>query len=156
MTSEEELELSLTDKVYNRKQQMFARYIIAVLIDLTILNLFNEYWSEYLFIKTFSLSLLAAILLQTLLQLTLKVEHGVANYFFKDKSGLSINILRGISAWSIIFLSKLVMLKAITLVFGASVVFGGPIHGVLAFIVIIVSMIIAEQIVVKIYHSLAK
>jgi len=33
-------------------------------------------------------------------------------------------------------------------------VFGGPIHGVVAFIIIITSMILAEQVMIKIHHSL--
>ncbi|QOP46712.1 hypothetical protein FM071_04700 [Sulfurimonas paralvinellae] len=138
----------------NNRQRLFVRYIIAVLIDLTVLNFFTEYFPEYLHLETFSLSLLAAILLQTLLQLTLKVEHKVAQRFFAGKSGIKVNILRGISAWSIIFISKLVMLEALSIIFGDAVHFGGPIHGVIAFIATIAAMIIAEQILLKIYNAL--
>jgi len=51
---------------YNARQQLFIRYFTAILIDLTVLNLFDEYW-EYVEIDSFTISLLAALLLQVLL-----------------------------------------------------------------------------------------
>ncbi len=155
MTSQEEQELSLSNPSFNEKQRLFIRYVVAILVDLTVLSLFNEFWPEYLFIDTFSLSLFAAVILQVLLQLTLKAEHKVAHYFFHGKSGLKTNILRAITAWSMIFVSKLIMLKALSIAFGSSVVFGGPVHGVVAFVVIITTMILAEQVLIKIYNLLA-
>ena len=83
------------DLTRSRKQQLFTRYVLAVLIDLTVLNLFSQYW-DYVFIESFSISLLAAILLQVLLQTTFIVEHRAANYFFGDKAGLKIKIMRGV------------------------------------------------------------
>ena len=155
MTQEEELELSLSKKTTNRKQKLFVRYVIAILIDLTVLSLFNEFLPQYLYIATFSLSLFTALILQILLQLTLKAEHKVADYFFKGKSGVMTSVLRGLTAWSMIFVSKLIMLKAISIAFGESVHFGGALHGVIAFIIIITTMIVSEQIVIKIFHALA-
>jgi len=29
---------------FSKRQQLFIRYTLAVLVDLTVLNLFNEYW----------------------------------------------------------------------------------------------------------------
>ena len=155
MTQEEELELSLTKKTTNRKQKLFVRYVVAILIDLTVLSLFNEFLPQYLYIATFSLSLFTALILQILLQLTLKAEHKVADYFFKGKSGVMTSVLRGLTAWSMIFVSKLIMLKAISIAFGEDVHFGGALHGVIAFIIIITTMIVSEQIVIKIFHALA-
>jgi len=154
MTEKEEQEFSLEGRSHNNKQRLFLRYVIAILVDLSVLSLFNEFLPEYLFIDSFSLSFFTAVILQVLLQLTLKAEHKVATYFFHGKSGLKISILRGLTAWSMIFISKLVMLKSISIVFGESVVFGGPVHGVVAFIVIITTMILSEQVLVKIYNKL--
>jgi hypothetical protein len=67
------------------KQQVFLRYFTAIMIDLVVLNLFAEYW-EHVAIDSFTISLLAAVLLQVLLKLTLMVEHQVG-LFFKGKSG---------------------------------------------------------------------
>ena len=107
-----------------------------------------------MFIEYFSVSLLAAMLLQVLLQITIAIEHRVANYF-KGKSGSKAKILRGISTWGILFASKLIILEAINISFGDSVSFGGPIHGLVAFIVVVVAIILAEQIFLWINRSLA-
>jgi len=49
------------------------------------------------FIEYFSISLLTAVLLQVLLQITIAIEHRVAN-LFKDKPGIRPKILRALSA----------------------------------------------------------
>ena len=138
---------------FSRRQQLFFRYTFFVLIDLTVLNLFNEYWDN-VFIESFSISLLAALLLQILLQLTILIEHRVAN-FFKEKTGLTAKILRALSTWAILFTSKLLILEAINIAFGSNVLFSGAIHGLLAFIIVVIAIITAEQILLKIYRSLA-
>ena len=138
---------------FSRRQQLFLRYTFAVLVDLTVLNLFNEYW-DYVFIEFFSISLLAAVLLQFLLQVTIAIEHRVAGYF-KKKSGLRARVLRGLSTWAILFGSKIVILEAINFSFGDSVLFSGPIHGLVAFIIVVIAIIIAEQTILWVYRSLA-
>ena len=127
--------------------------LTAILIDLTVLNLFDEYWG-LVSIESFTISALAAILLQVLLQATLALEHRVA-LFFKSKSGGVAKFLRFFCAWLILFGSKFVMLGAIDLAFGDEVAFTGPGHGVLAFIVVIVVMLAAEELAVRIYRRLA-
>jgi len=138
---------------FSKRQQLFFRYTFFVLIDLTVINLFNEYW-ENVSIESFSISLMVALLLQVLLQLTIAVEHRVAN-FFKEKTTLKAKILRALSTWAILFSSKLIILEAINISFGNSVVFNGPIHGLVAFIIVVIAIIIAEQILLWIHRSLA-
>lgn len=138
----------------SRRQQLFLKYIVLVLINLVVINLFNEHW-DFVYIELFSISLLTAALLQILLQITVAIEHKVAN-FFKQKTGLTFKILRGISTWGILFASKLIILQAINLAFGESVSFSGPVHGLVAFIIVIITMIIVEQLVFRIYWSLAE
>ncbi len=138
---------------FSNRQELLFDYIMAVLIDLTVLNLFNEFW-DYVYISSFSISLLAAILLQTLLQLTIAIEHRVASYFNKNP-GLRARILRVLSAWAILFISKLVILEVINFSFGADVLFSGPIHGVVAFIIVVIAIIVAEQTFAWIYRSMA-
>ncbi len=134
-------------------QQLFIRYTLAILIDLTVLNLFNEYW-DYVLIDSFSISLLAAVLLQLLLQLTLVIEHRIASYF-KSKSGLRPKMLRLFSSWVVLFVSKLIILEAINFAFGNHVLFTGPIHGLVAFILVVIAILAAEQTIIRIYNSLA-
>ncbi|MEE4164107.1 MAG: hypothetical protein V2I25_16505 [Woeseiaceae bacterium] len=145
--------VALTD-VPTNSQRMFTRYLLAVLIDLTVLNLFDEYWAQVT-VDSFTMSILAAILLQVLLKATLALEHRVAA-FFNSKQGAFARFLRFFSAWLILFGSKFVMLGAIDLAFGDDIEFSGPLHGVLAFIVVVVVMLAAEELTVRIYRSLAE
>ena len=134
------------------KQKLFLRYFTAILIDLVVLNLFAEYWHQVA-IESFTISLAVALLLQILLKITLRLEHLAADYF-SSKPGRLARFLRFFSAWVILFVSKLVILGAINFAFGDDVNFGGPLHGVLAFIAVVVVMLIAEEGIVRFYRRL--
>ena len=134
------------------RQRLFVRYLMAILIDLLVLNLFVEHW-QHVRVDSFTVSLLAAVLLQVLLKLTLSLEHWVAGYF-SGRTGAAWKALRIFSAWLILFSSKFVMLGAIYFAFGDAVSFSGPLHGVVAFIVVVVAMLVAEEAVVRIYQRL--
>ena len=152
MLTNEDLENEIHG-TYSRRQQIFLSFTFAVLVDLAVLNLFDQFW-DYVYIEYFSISLLAALLLQSLLRVTIHIEHRVANYF-KKQSGLKAKILRGLSTWGILFGSKFAILEAINIAFGDEVLFSGPIHGLVAFIVVIIAIIVAEQIFSWVYRSLA-
>ena len=145
--------IALTEEI-NNSQKLFVRYLVAVLIDLTVLNLFDEYWA-LVTVDPFSVSVLAAILLQVLLRATLVLEHKVAGYF-NAKSGGFARFMRFFTAWLILFGSKFVMLGAIDFAFGDDVVFAGPLHGVVAFIVVVMVMLAAEEVAVRIYRRLGR
>ncbi len=149
--SEEIQGIALTEEIRN-SQRLFVRYLLAVLIDLTVLNLFDEFW-DLVTIDPFSVSVLAAILLQVLLKVTLVLEHKVAAYF-NAKTGGFARFMRFFTAWLILFGSKFVMLGAIDFAFGDDVSFGGPLHGVVSFIVVVAVMLAAEEITVRIYRRL--
>ncbi|MFK7829519.1 MAG: hypothetical protein AB8B57_07050 [Congregibacter sp.] len=118
-----------------------------------MLNLLAEYWSRVT-ISDFSTSLIAAVLLQLLLQATLALEHWVGGHF-KNRSGTAWAIARFLSAWLVLFGSKFVMLGAIDRLFGDAVHFDGPMHGVGTFIVVVVLILIAEEATTRIHRSLA-
>lgn len=136
----------------SNKQRLFLRYFTAVLIDLVVLNLFVEYWSSVT-IDSFTVSLFAAVVLQVLLKSTLALEHRLAAHF-KSKQGGVAKFMRFFSAWLVLFGSKFVILGAIDLVFGDSVVFAGPLHGIVALIVVLFAMLAAEEFVERIYRRL--
>jgi len=138
---------------FSTRQQLFTRYLTAVLVDLTVLNLFSEYW-EYVIINSFMISMLAASLLQVLLKLTIFLEHRIAA-FFSAKSGVQAKVLRILSAWAILFASKIIILEAINLAFGDDIIFAGPFHGLVAFIVVVSAILVTELIVKRIYEALA-
>jgi len=134
-------------------QKLFIRYFTAILIDLVVLNLFVEY-SQYVVVHSFTISLLAAVLLQVLLKLTLAVEHRIAAYFNAKKGGFA-KFMRYLSAWLVLFGSKFVILEALAFTFGTKVHFGGPIHGLVMLIVVVVVMLLAEEVVVRLVRRLA-
>ena len=145
--------LPASSQPFSNKQRLFIRYFTAILIDLVVLNLFVEY-SEYVVIDSFTISLFAAVLLQVLLKLTLAIEHRVAAYF-KARQGGFAKFMRYLSAWLLLFGSKFVILEAIAIAFGDEVYFGGPLHGVVVLIVVVITMLIAEEAIVQVYRRLA-
>jgi hypothetical protein len=100
------------------------------------------------------MSLLAAILLQVLLKLTIWVEHKVAA-FFNARPGAFMKFMRFFCAWLVLFGSKFVILEALVQVFGKEVHFGGPWHGVIWLIIVVVTMLIVEELIVRFYRKLA-
>jgi len=140
-------------RVFSTHQQKFVRYFTAILIDLTVLSLFDQYW-EHVKIESFTIALFTAVLLQVLLKLTIAFEHRIEN-LFEGKTGIKAKIQRLFLAWAIMFGSKFVIMEAVDIAFADKVAFGGPLHGMAAFILLVIVMLIAEYAIVKLYHSLA-
>ncbi len=141
-------------EIPSNRQRVFLRYLIAIFVDLIVLGLFHQYW-QHVVVETFTIALAAAVLLQLLLRGTLRVERAVAEYFHA-RSGAAAKALRYFSAWLILFGSKFVMLGLLDYAFGDGVAFGGPLHGVAAFIVVVVTMLIAEDAVARLYRWLGR
>lgn len=140
-------------KTISQKQLLFLRYFTAILIDLTVLNFFAEYWDRVT-VTSFGISLLVAIVLQILLKLSIALEHRIGQYFSSDSS-LKMKIYRILSAWTILFVSKLVILGVLQFIFSDAIVFAGAHHGVVAFLVVVIAMLLAEYLVARLYRSLA-
>lgn len=137
----------------SNRQRLFARYFTGTLIDLTVLGLFDEF-SDKVSVQSFSITLLAAVLLQVLLKATIAVEHHVAGYF-KRRPGGFMKFMRFFVAWLILFGSKFVILEALSFAFGDQVRFEGVLHGIVWLIVVVVVMLIVEELVVRFYRKLA-
>lgn len=134
------------------KDQLFITYTLAVLVDLVVINLFNEY-SPWVTIDSFTISLAAAILMQVLLKVTLMLEHKVSERLRKrDHKGS--RLLHIVVVWIILFGSKFVILDIFNRVFGDRVQFTGPWHGVVAFIALVVAILAAEFTFGYIYRRL--
>ena len=140
-------------KNISKKQQIFLKYLTFTLVDLTVLNFFAEYWDKVT-ITSFGVSLFVAIVLQVLLKMTISFEHKIAGYFTSDAS-LKMKVYRILSTWFILFSSKFVMLGILQFIFGASIVFSGAYHGVVAFIVLVMVILLVEYLIVRLYDSLA-
>jgi hypothetical protein len=145
--------LPATVEAPTNKQRLFIRYFTAILIDLVVLNLFVEY-SKNVTIDSFTTSLLAAVVLQVLLKLTIAVEHRLMAYFKAKPPSRLMTFTRFFFAWVVLFGSKFVILEAITLFFGDNVRFDGMFNGLVTLIVVIVVMLIAEEAIVRLYRRL--
>ena len=134
------------------RQRVFMRYFTAILVDLVVLLLFAEYW-EHVHVSSFTIALLASVLLQILLKVTIVCEHKVAAFFNARPGGFN-KFMRYFAAWLVLFGSKFVILEALVFAFGDRISFGGWFHGIVALIVVVVVMLIVEAIIVKFYRSL--
>jgi hypothetical protein len=141
------------DHTPSSRQRNFLRYFTAVLVDLAVLNLCIEYWPEYVAANSFTITLFAAVLLQVLLKLTIVLEHKVAAFFNARPGGFN-KFMRFFTAWLILFGSKFVILEALVLAFGDRLRFGGPFHGIVALIAVVVAMLVVEAVIVKFYRSM--
>jgi hypothetical protein len=140
------------DHTPSPRQRGFLRYFTAILVDLAVLNLFVEYW-EHVAADSFTITLLAAVLLQVLLKLTIALEHRLAAFFNAIQGGFA-RFMRFFTAWLVLFGSKFVILEALVLAFGDRLRFGGPFHGIVALIVVVVTMLVVEAAIVKFYRRL--
>jgi hypothetical protein len=131
------------------RQRRFLRAVLFTLVDLTVLNLFAQYWG-LITISSFMVSLLTAILLQSLLKTTLAIEHRIADYF-RPREGRGAVVGRVLATWIVLFGSKFVILEVVDIVLGDRVDLGG----VGPFILLVVVMLATEAIVERIYRALA-
>ena len=140
-------------QVPSDRQKLFLRYYTGTLIDLVILGLFNEYSSK-VHVYDFTTMVLASILLQLLLKLTIVAEHRIL-HLFDGKTGAGWKSLKFFVAWLILFGSKFVILEALALAFGDLVQFHGIFHGIVWLIIVVVTMVVVEELVVRFYRRLA-
>ena len=135
------------------RQRLFLLFFVGALVDLVVLGLFDQF-SKNVHVDSFATMLLAAIVLQLLLKLTIVFEHRVLA-LFKGKTGAAWTGLKFFCAWLILFGSKFVILEALGLVFGDRVRFEGLWHGIIWVIAVAVTMVVVEELVVRIYRKLA-
>jgi hypothetical protein len=138
---------------HSNRQRLFLLYFVGALVDLVVLGLFNEY-SDKVYVDSFTTMLLASAVLQLLLKGTIAVEHWVASHF-KNKVGGWWKALRFFCAWLVLFGSKFVILEALSLAFSEDVKFEGVFHGIVWLIIVVVTMVIVEELVVRLYRKLA-
>ena len=141
------------DHTPSGRQRAFIRYFTAGLVDLVVLNLFVQYWGNMVSASSFTVTLIAAVILQVLLKLTIVCEHKVAAYWNAKPGGFA-KFMRFFTAWLILFGSKFVILEALVLALGDHLKFGGPLHGVVVLIVVVVAMLVAEVVLVKLYRRM--
>lgn len=129
------------------RQRTFASYAIDVLIYLVVLNLFVEY-SDAIVIDSFTISIFTAFVLKILLDIVLAAEHRVSD-FFAQREGQVAKVLRIVSVWLILFLSKFLILEVIDIIFGEHVELGG----FLDVIVLVIAMMVVRELFRRLYQS---
>ena len=144
--------LPATAEMPTDRQRLFVRYVTGTLIDLVVLNLFAQYW-QAVHVDSFSISLLAAVVLQILLKLTIAAEHQVA-VFFNARPGGFMKFMRFFGAWFVLFASKFAILEALSFIFGDTIHFDGRWHGIIPLIIVVVTMLIAEELIVRLYRRI--
>ena len=135
------------------RQRRFLRFLTATLVDLVVLNLFVQYLPQYVAVDAFSTTLLAAVVLQVLLKLTLVLEHRLAAFFNARQGGFG-KFMRYFTAWLVLFGSKFLILEVLALALGERLHFGGAFHGIVTLIAVVVAMLVAEVLLVKAYRWL--
>ena len=133
-----------------RRQEIYISWAKDVLIYILVLNLFVEY-ADNIVIDSFTISIFTAIVLKILLEIILRFEHLVGD-FFKARPGKVSNFLRIISMWLILFLSKFLILEVIDFIFGEHVELGK----FLDVIVLVISLMVAREIFDRIYRALGE
>ena len=138
----------------SNRQRVFMLYFVGALVDLVVLGLFAEY-TDKVYVDSFTTMLLASIVLQVLLKATIAVEHKVAGYWkAKGKSGFN-TFMRFFCAWVVLFGSKFVILEGLALIFDKDIHFNGVYHGIVWLIIIVVTMVIVEELIARLYRRLA-
>lgn len=132
-------------RLISYRQRIFARYLTAILVDLLVLNFFVEYWDKVV-IDSFTISVLAAILLQLMLRSFVLLEYKIANYI-NSKSWKYRKAVRLVASQQVLFWSKFVILGAIDLVFKEHV----EIYGIVAFFVVVITILLSELLIGKIF-----
>jgi hypothetical protein len=136
----------------NNSQRLFLVYIICILVDMTILNIYAEF-THSVYVESFSITIFIAIFLQLFIVLTKQAEHKLSN-FFGDKKSYLTKIKYFFAFWALLFFSKLLMLHGANLIFGDKLNFYGMFDGLLAFIILIFSFLLGEYLLTKIYRAL--
>jgi hypothetical protein len=128
------------------RQQVFAGAVLNVLVNVVVLNLFVEFVDEVV-IDSFWISVLTAVLLTAMLSILARFEHRIHGFFFEKHSWRFAGV---VTIWIVLFGGKFVMLEIVNIVFGDHVELG---H-LLEVILIVVTMMIAGQVMQTIYDRL--
>src|SRR6476620_9383195 len=133
-----------------RAQARFVTWVSEVLIDIVVLNLFVEY-VHTIVIDSFWISVLTALLLKLAIDAVKGVERRVAGYF-RTKQGLVWRALGLIAVFSIVFLSKFVILELVNIVFGDHVQLGHFIE----IVAIILTMLVGSALLRLVFRQLGR
>ena len=131
-----------------RGQVVFASWVTDVLVYIVVLNLFVEYVPKVI-TESFTISIFTAVVLKVLIDAIAGLEHRVRGWF-SERDAPIWRALGVVTVFSILFISKFVVLEIIDIIFGERVSLGGFIEVAL----LVVTMILARRSVTWIYRRL--
>jgi hypothetical protein len=137
-----------TSLTITRAQFRFSAALMHILITVVVLNLFVEYLTPVV-IDSFTISILTAVLLWLMLEVIKRLEHRVSAYF-REKAGAIFRVLRILSVWAILFVSKFVIVEVAALVTAGRASLGQ----FLEVVAIVVSLMVAEYVLGWVYRRL--
>ena len=105
------------------KQALFQEMVLGVLLYTVVLGFFEEY-TTILNTWSYSITFMAAIVLQILTYLTFLLKKRVVKDF-KGKEGKKYMAAMVLGVWLILFLSKFVFLAVLDVIFGEAVEISG-------------------------------
>ena len=133
-----------------RGQELFASWVTDVLVYVLVLNLFVEYVPKVV-TESFTISIFTAVVLKLLIDTIARLERRVRGWF-AEREGPIWRALGVAVVFSILFISKFVVLEIIDVVFGDRVSLGGFIEVAL----LVVTMILARRSVTWVYRRLGE
>lgn len=136
------------DMTVTRAQYRFSAALTQILISIVVLNLFVEYVHTVV-IDSFTVSILTAVLLWVMLRVITRLEHRVSGYF-RGKGGALSRVLRILSVWAIMFVSKFVIIEVVGLATAGRAVLG-EFFEVVAIVLVLMA---ADYVLARVYRRL--
>lgn len=131
-----------------QKQRLFTEMLAGALIYSVVLGFFNDY-TDILYTSSYSVTFMAALLMQALVFPTFRLKARIARWF-KPKPGRKPKIAMVLSVWAVMFFSKFVFLAALNFAFGESI----EIRGFVGLVAIIVSATVLTKLTALAYKKL--
>jgi hypothetical protein len=122
-----------------RAQAYYADFMMDVLVYTVVLNLFVEFVDEIV-IDSFLVSLLTAIVMKLMIDL-INYLIALVKHYFGDKEGVGAKVLFGLTAWAIMFFSKIAILAVVQIIFEEDVDLGGFLN----VLILVLAMMVARR-----------
>ena len=135
--------LDQDDGAADRLQPRIAAAIVDVFVYVVVLNLFVEYLPQVIS-ETFTLSLLAAVLLKGVLEIVVAAKNRVKARFRQASTPIG-KVVAAVLLWVVLFGSKFLVLEVVALVFRDWVSLGGFFSVTTLILVLLVSRAVVRR-----------
>ncbi len=133
---------------FTAAQRYFVDFMMDVLIYTVVLNLFVEF-VDAIVIDSFAVSLLTAVVMKGLIDLINALLQRTKDHF-GQKEGTAAKVLFGVTAWAIMFFSKILILEVVQLIFEDDVDLGGFLN----VLVLVLAMMVARRVTATVFGRL--